>query len=49
MPRILNFIPYPDFTLLRLESIVFIYLTPFIPLSFKGEGGRFIKRGVAAS
>jgi len=26
----------------------FIYLTPFIPLSFKGEGELFFKRGFAS-
>jgi hypothetical protein len=27
------------------EDILFIYLTPLIPLSFKGEGELFIKEG----
>ncbi len=31
--------------------VVFVYLTPFIPLSLrgvKGEGGNFVKRGAGA-
>jgi len=29
-------------------SLFVIYLTPFIPLSFKGEGEIFVKRGFAS-
>ena len=29
------------------EEILFIYLTPFVPLSFKGEGKEFLERGFA--
>jgi len=31
------------------EDILFIYLTPCVPLSFKGEGEEIKKRGVSPS